>query len=67
MRTTLGNAAVALGICVAGVIVHHVGSPSGGALTAPSAAPAAQDAPWAVEGFRDTERCELLGDPPECR
>jgi hypothetical protein len=22
--------------------------------------------PWATEGFRDADRCEMFSDPPEC-
>ena len=72
MKTLIGSVVVPLALALA--VLAGLASRGGtrattdptASATAPSPA-AGQHAPWAASGFRDDERCDLAGEPLECR
>ena len=72
MKTLIGCVVVTLAFALA---VRADLASRGGARAATSTASAiatpssdpGRPPPWTASGFRDDERCDLAGEPPECR
>jgi hypothetical protein len=73
MKTLIGSVVVTLASAVA--VLAGPASPgetraatgSAASATATSSSDPGQPPPWAASGFRDDERCDLAGEPLECR
>ncbi len=73
MKTLIGSVAVtlALALVVRADLTSHGEARAATGLTASATATPSSDPgrppPWATSGFRDDERCDLAGEPLECR
>ena len=73
MKTLIGSAAVTLALTVVvltGLASRGEARAATGRMASATAAPSSnpgRSPPWAASGFRDDERCDLAGEPLECR
>ncbi|OFX21277.1 MAG: hypothetical protein A2V77_03820 [Anaeromyxobacter sp. RBG_16_69_14] len=73
MKTLIGSVVVTLALTVAvltGLASCGATRAATGPISSATATPSSNSGrprPWAASGFRDDERCDLAGEPLECR